>query len=151
MQTFVPYADITESCRSLDRARLGKQRVETLQLLNVVAGIKTGGWVNHPAARMWSDNPQGLAHYGAVVCKEWISRGYKDTCLEKILAVASPAEDDMPWWWGNEQVHASHRSNLMRKMPEHYGQFGWTDDPRLPYIWPTPDGRLTVGVQPVTV
>jgi hypothetical protein len=33
VQTFLPYADFAESARVLDRARLGKQRVEALQVL----------------------------------------------------------------------------------------------------------------------
>ena len=34
MNTFLPYPSIQESAQSLDRRRLGKQRIETLQLLN---------------------------------------------------------------------------------------------------------------------
>lgn len=33
MTTFLPYADFTETAKVLDRARLGKQRVETLQIV----------------------------------------------------------------------------------------------------------------------
>lgn len=35
-------------------------------------------------------------------------------------------------------MHASHRSNLLRKEPEHYTQFGWTEPPDLAYVWPVP-------------
>lgn len=35
-------------------------------------------------------------------------------------------------------MHASHRSNLLRKEPEYYTQFGWTEPPDLPYVWPVP-------------
>ena len=44
-------------------------------------------------------------------------------------------------------MHASHRSNLLRKDPEHYMQFGWTEPPDLPYVWPVPmvkDEEITV-------
>ena len=34
MQTFLPYPDFHESAKVLDMKRLGKQRVEVLQLLN---------------------------------------------------------------------------------------------------------------------
>lgn len=34
MNTFLPYPDIKKSAKSLDQKRLGKQRLETLQLLN---------------------------------------------------------------------------------------------------------------------
>ena len=36
MQTFLPVADFEESARLLDSPRLGKQRVETLQILRAI-------------------------------------------------------------------------------------------------------------------
>jgi hypothetical protein len=42
-----------------------------------------------------------------------------------------------PWWLGDNRLHSSHRSNLLRKMPDYYVQFKWTDDPAAPYWWPT--------------
>jgi hypothetical protein len=45
MQTFLPYPDFRKSAEVLDRQRLGKQRVEGLQLINSLAGITNGkGW-----------------------------------------------------------------------------------------------------------
>jgi hypothetical protein len=41
-----------------------------------------------------------------------------------------------PDWFGNKEFHASHRSNLLRKDPEFYGKYGWTEPHDLPYIWP---------------
>ena len=38
MQTFLPYADLTESLRVLDNKRLGKQRVETYQIISAITG-----------------------------------------------------------------------------------------------------------------
>lgn len=40
MQTFLPYADFRASAHVLDRQRLGKQRVETLQIMQALLGIK---------------------------------------------------------------------------------------------------------------
>ena len=135
MQTFVPYPSFQLSAMTLDRQRLGKQRVETLQLLNAITG-RSKGWVNHPATVMWRDNPHGLAAYGVAVCQEWRLRGYADTCQLKIESIMSPNGDDLPYWWGDSAVHASHRANLLRKSPEHYSKFGWTEDPTMPYVWP---------------
>ena len=42
----------------------------------------------------------------------------------------------MPPWLGNEALHASHRSNLLRKDPGFYGRYGWTEPADLPYVWP---------------
>lgn len=141
MQTFLPYPSFIDSAACLDRQRLGKQRVECLQLLNAITGI-SNGWVNHPCTKMWLKHPHALVYYSMVICLEWQSRGYKDTCLEKTRWLAYSQginldEDDwtMPLWLGNKDFHVSHRSNLLRKLPEHYGQFGWTEPDNLEYIW----------------
>lgn len=138
MQTFVPSTDIHECGHVLDRARLGKQRVETLQLIRCNLDV-AAGWKNHPAAKMWVNNVGGLIAYGVTMCDIWIARGYKDTCREKMLSYGEPDFEDMPFWWGNEKVHSSHRANLLRKDVNHYSQFGWTENPEMPYFWPTED------------
>lgn len=136
MQTFVPSEVLSECASVLDMRRLGKQRVETLQILNAIVGNGTKGWVNHPATKMWRRNVPGLIAYGLAICDEWIARGYNDTCRSKISSIARPDAEDMPEWWGDERVHSSHRANLLRKMPEHYAQFGWAESPDMPYFWP---------------
>lgn len=119
----------------LDRQRLGKQRVECLQILNAIAD-PSKGWQNHPATRMWREHPNGLAAYAVTIIDTWIGYGYKDTCRDKVTALFAPDPDDMPGWWGRDDVMLSHRSNLMRKMPAHYGQFYGSVPDDLPYVWP---------------
>lgn len=41
----------------------------------------------------------------------------------------------MPPWFGNEALHRSHRSNLLRKDESHYGSRGWQEPPTLNYWW----------------
>jgi hypothetical protein len=48
-----------------------------------------------------------------------------------------------PWWFGFEEFHISHQSNLLRKDPIHYKQFNVPND--LPYIWCKPDGTFVEG------
>jgi hypothetical protein len=83
MQTFLPYADFNESAKVLDRARLGKQRVEAIQILKTISN--GGGWAKHPAIRMWRNHEESLILYGLAICDEWISRGYKDGCKSQLL------------------------------------------------------------------
>ena len=135
MQTFLPHDSFSRSAHDLDRQRLGKQRVECLQILRALAG-ETRGWVNHPAVRMWRGHEQALIQYADAVCSEWLSRGYKDTCREKIQAYWStfPMTAALPKWLGDDAVHRSHRSNLKRKDPKHYGHYVEPAD--LEYLWP---------------
>ena len=132
MQTFLPYPDFHASAKVLDMKRLGKQRVEALQILK-------GSWPNHPASKMWRGHKRALAAYGVAVCEVWRSYGYKDSCLEKILTLAENYPEDekkMPPWLGDDTFHRSHRSNLLRKNPSHYNVF-FSDTPdNLEYVWP---------------
>lgn len=51
MQTFLPYKSFAESAACLDNKRLGKQRVEVLQILKALHN-PSYGWQNHPAVKM---------------------------------------------------------------------------------------------------
>jgi hypothetical protein len=141
LQTFLPYADFEMTAKCLDYRRLGKQRVEALQIWDVLEGIKhskngekikSNGWSNHPAVKMWKNNIGCLRKYGMVICQEWRNRGYKDT----LLPVFSICENqEKPKWLGDESFHLSHRSNLMRKDQCHYSKFFKCSN-NLEYIWP---------------
>jgi Pyrimidine dimer DNA glycosylase len=131
MQTFLPVPDFHESARLLDYRRLGKQRVETHQLLKAIHG-ETRGWVNHPAAVMWRRYAPALHAYGRAMCVEWIARGYNDSMLDRF---DDPADPKMPYWFGDPALHLSHRSNLIRKNPAHYSPLFASDPDNLPYVW----------------
>lgn len=134
MQTFLPYSNFTLSAMALDRQRLGKQRVECKQIILALTKEQYG-WKNHPAVKMWRGHTDALALYGATMCEEWIARGYNDSLLDFFAEYISD-NPKMPEWLGDWAVHSSHRSNLLRKAPDFYTQFGWGDDPSMPYYWP---------------
>lgn len=137
MQTFMPYSDFGQTARCLDMRRSGKQRVETLQILRALHDPDYG-WQNHPAVKMWRGYEQALVEYGVAICLDWRSRGYKDTCLEKISAYRDTTQllVPKPEWVYNEDLLLSHKSKLIEKLPEHYGPM-WPDvQPGLDYVWP---------------
>lgn len=151
MQTFLPYDDFRASAEVLDMKRLGKQRVETMQILSQLTGIKVNnatmepielqsrGWGNHPMTRMWRGYENALAVYGCVVSKVWQERGYNDTCYEKILIIRPEAFDSplvTPPWFGWLDFHVAHRSNLIRKDPDWYGPLFGNVPNDLEYLWP---------------
>lgn len=140
MNTFLPYESFPESAQVLDMRRLGKQRVECLQILRALLG-ETAGWRHHPAVKMWDGYECSLASYAVSICTEWIERGYADTCQLKIMELAARHglvdATHAPPWLGDAAFHASHRSNLLRKDPVYYSQFGWTEPSDLPYVWPS--------------
>ena len=150
MQTFLPYPNIWSSARCLDDKRLGKQRVECKQIL-IALGIDVGEhrgnpqsrWRNHPAVRMWRGHELVLAEYSEIMCIVWKHRGFMDSLKPQFadvktrLLAATTGWVSSPNWLGYDRLHASHRSNLLRKDAAHYGQFGWRETADLPYWWPT--------------
>jgi len=151
VQTFLPYPDFEASARALDPLRLGKQRVETLQIVRGLT-VPGYGWRHHPAVKMWRGHLEALGRYGLTCVEVWVETGRGDTCAAAItsdLAAAGitdvrsqeglAAAGALPPWLGDEDFHRSHRSALLRKDPEHYGRL-FTDVPDdLPYVWP--EGR----------
>lgn len=138
MQTFLTSTDpdpliaFVETARHLDYRRLGKQRVEALQILNTLQG-KSNGWANHPAVKMWRGYESMLERYMNAMIVEWQLRGYKNTMQLRALNNAPPPV--LPQWITKDLV-LSHRSNLLRKEPHYYRMF-WPNMPdNIPYIWP---------------
>lgn len=146
MQTFLPFADFARSAEVLDDRRLGKQRVETLQILRALH-CEDYGWGRHPAVTMWQGHTQALVSYGMAMVTAWQERGYGDTTRDNIAEFAHPhdprsqkdlATDGLlPGWVGWEPLHRSHRSALLRKNPAHYSERFPTGTPHdLEYVWP---------------
>ena len=148
MQTFLPYPDFAESAAALDPLRLGKQRVEALQIIRALTR-PAYGWKHHPAVLMWKGHEEALGRYGIEVCRVRRDRGFADTCEPKILAdlgllgVELVRDQDelaaagaLPPWLGDPQLHRSHQSALLRKDPELYGPVFPGVPADLPYVWP---------------
>ena len=163
MQTFMPYgSDFAASAIALDNQRLGKQRVECLQIINTLTG-RSEGWKNHPAVLMWDGYEDALVWYSLVVCQEWRMRGFQDTCDQKIRDAAGGLWrthipnmftwdwEPINWWCGpcrhepklpywldggvlEREMIVSHRHKLWSKDPEHYSQ--WKVLPEREYFWP---------------
>ena len=139
MQTFLPVSDFITTAKILDKKRLFKQLVESRQILATlgVELYKKNGermkatHIHHPIHRMWRDFEDSLKKYHNCILTECIFRGIKTT----IEYIPCSYSCDYPRWFGYTEFHASHRSNLLRKNPEYYGQFGWTEPDNLDYIW----------------
>lgn len=149
MQTFIPYSNFEESLRVLDLKRLGKQRVEVIQIVRALT-VPGYAWSSHPAVLMWKGYEEALGRYGLTACEVWTERGFSDSCAATIAAdlraagIAQirsyeelAANDALPPWLFDEAVQQSHRSSLLRKDLEHYGPLLPPDTPRdLDYLWP---------------
>jgi hypothetical protein len=149
MQTFTPYADFERSLRTLDQRRLGKQRVEVIQIVRALT-VPGYAWSSHPAVLMWQGYEEALGRYGLTACQVWIERGFGDTCAATITADLRAAgiteircyqelaaDGALPAWLFDDELQISHRSSLLRKDPAHYEPLFPSDTPRdLDYVWP---------------
>ena len=142
MQTFLPYASFQLSAEVLDNQRLGKQRVEAMQIIKAITGQKTlsgksyKGWIHHPCSVMWKDYVPSLKHYHNVMIDEWVKRGFKNTMLHYPDNEISELVIDLPYWFGDKHFHLSHKSNLLRKNYDYYICDSWKHIPStMPYVW----------------
>lgn len=142
MQTFLPYDDFHKSASVIDNQRLGNQCYrECFTLFN-------GGWKHHPASKMWQGHIRALAEYGFAVSLEMAGRKnkhnkhkWRDEVIRRWIpfwytAMKETPNTGKPPWLGDQKFHDAHKSNLIRKDPEHYGKL-WPDIPDdLEYVWP---------------
>ena len=150
MQTFTPYADFEQSLRTLDLKRLGKQRVEVIQIVRALT-VPGYAWSSHPAVLMWKGYEEALGRYGLTSCdgldRARVRRLLRGDDHRRPAGVRGgrasgryaelEAADALPPWLFDEALQRSHRSSLLRKDPEHYGPLFPPDTPRdLDYVWP---------------
>ncbi|MFJ3582873.1 MSMEG_6728 family protein [Streptomyces sp. NPDC090127] len=152
MQTFLPYENFSGSAAVLDPRRLGKQRVEALQVFRGLT-VPTYGWRRHPAVRMWAGYEEALVRYGLDVCGVWTAEGRVDTCAVTLMAdyrawrpsaevrgqSGLAAAGELPPWLGESAFHRSHQSALLRKDPAYYRPHFPDVPDDLPYVWPASD------------
>lgn len=131
MQTFLPYLNFYDSLLCLDNKRLGKQRVEAKQILNIVDLHINSRWKNHPAVKMWQGYSEALKLYHNLAIHIWKERRFNNTMKYKIINTKIIKPD-----WLTEEFCISHKSNLLRKDPVFYGKYNWNVPDNLPYVWP---------------
>jgi hypothetical protein len=138
VQTFLPYPDFAASARVLDVRRLGKQRVEALQIFRALT-VPTYGWKHHPAVKMWAGYEEALIRYGLAMCLEWTDAGRADTVAATLMAEWGGVPREQPELAAAGELPPSHQSSLVRKDPAHYRP-AFADVPDdLEYVWPGSD------------
>lgn len=143
MQTFITDFDMHINAKNLDNKRLGKQRVEALQIADCLL-IKVSRWKFHPATAMWKNYEAFLLHkYVSAIFLEWKNRGFKNYKCEEWYEKLNEAlkikyENKFTYQvdWINKSFIESHRSNLIKKDFNFYRNKFPSTLLDLPYIWP---------------
>lgn len=123
MQVFVPEMSYAECAQYLDNKRLCKQALECIQIMDTLLGLPTKsgkartGWFNHPAVLMWKGCEGELVSYTHAIIDEMDKRGFKTDTYLNYLNMYTLPEDSCrkPIWWGDGDIHESHKIRLAQK------------------------------------
>lgn len=135
MQTFLPYSNFTQIAITLDSKRLFNQINEAKVLIDLHDGRTDNKWKNHPAYKMWIGYVNHLKSYHNKMIKYAKERKLNVT---QDFFESDCTNENIPFFLydPDPRVILSHRSNLMRKKPDYYSQFGWKDYGINGYFWP---------------
>lgn len=160
--TFVTNDNLIDCAKNLDDRRLGKQRVEAKQLIDLLIKKQNGetkiAWENHPAALMWIGHIDALKIYYNYMVREWISRGFinnmelysineEHTLIRSYIDNTGkthllPTENKgvvFPWWFIWMPFVCSHRAALIRKDTSYFTKFKDNNIEyflKRGYVWP---------------
>ena len=157
MQTFISDTNLIKNFLNLDNKRLGKQRRESVFILEAILKQNKEGYKNHPAVKMWKGYEGYLLFvYLFVNMKIWKNKNFNNVktqedyeelsklLLNKFKCFLSKLLPFIfirkliwkkPPWITKEFIEA-HRSKLIRKKPEHYRSLFPDTKEGLEYIWP---------------
>lgn len=123
VNTFLPYGDYKKIAKVLDNKRLGKQRVEAYQIINILdnKNPNSKGWRHHPIVLQWKGYSTALKLYFNTMVDEWIKRGYTNTMVK--YEIKDPAKVQIPWFVTCKVLNLSHQASLLRKEPAYYKKY----------------------------
>lgn len=123
MQTFLPSTNFTTSSLLLDKLRLGKQIIETAQILAALEHGEGAAWLNHPATQAWRFHIPALKMYGRAMIRAYEGKHSEPGKYDKQRqAFEGPTTVTMPPWLTSDLCN-SHKGHLFRKDPEYYSSF----------------------------
>ena len=130
----LPVANFRESVRMLSPsdAELQFRTVQTILSFFRRAHLKVP-----PRIAMWINHETALKYY-----EKLLSERTKHPFFE------TPINGNLPPWFGNPEIHASHRAVLLKRNPEHYQQFGWKEKKSLLLKFPK---LTTMEIEPTLV
>jgi len=150
MQVFITNKSYEVSAMQLDSRRANKQIIECDQIYKANVGL-SNGWKNHCISRLFKSYEKELMYFAWCCYYELLDRGNKPKmpCVYSVdgvrvsyIAGLNRGITDptlligdirpthfmcLPWWL------SAMRSHLLAKDSEHYGQFGWSEQPESGY------------------
>lgn len=166
VNTFVVDSDLARNASLLDTKRLGKQRIEAKEIIDILESLDRGvipkkkGWMNHPATKMWYGYTNALKVYYNYILTEFKKRSDHNTMqyydIDVSLYYVNPyigngnfkfpfTEYSFPPWFAFPPFILAQRASLIRKSPEIYNDIFNCEEiqPYLQYgyLWPSNHGN----------
>lgn len=133
MHIYLPYPSFSKTAACFPTNFLVTQVYDAHKALLTLGGFDTAQ-MYHPMIRMWAGWELALSVYHDAMITEYLSRGGSSE-----FALLNIKKYTLPPWLGNERIHKSHQSNLIRKHPQHFRPiFGFDIPINLTYVWPLP-------------
>lgn len=133
--TLMPSIGFHKSLVLIDDARLSKQRQDVLRILRGIMGEEP--W--HISHAGWEGYEYTLGVFGMSACSVWQNqRGHRDSIAFQLHEILEGVPHDLvqPPWIGDLNFHRSHRSYLVRRMPEFYAEKFPNNPEGMPLLWP---------------
>lgn len=126
MQIFLPFKNVLEVAKCLDRRRLHKQIVECKQIIKAIKG-ETEAWKNHPIVKMYSKDLAFVQAYLDVLeCYFYttskINEEVTEEQIERLNRYNTIANSWIPSFITQEYLDTM-KGRLFIKDPIHYIQF----------------------------
>lgn len=141
MVIVVPFPNFSMCCKVLESGRLKDMLDYIDQLLGHLPPVDIK---ESRTADMWRGAPNALADYGNYIGKELLVRGEPSVLVDPFLFKLTRIPYSLPWWFGQEEFHATHRRFLSLRNPKHYGQYWEGPKPGTGYVIPWPKHNPTV-------
>lgn len=162
---FIIVPNIQLTADMMDKKRIGKQRIEVKQIIDILEEIDKNGSsksksrVSHPAIKSWIGYTNHLKVYFNIIVRKWISYGFKNNyelydiderpynivpCIfdgkTASYDISKFNQYSFPFWVSFPPFYMSHQASLCRKDPLHYR--GLLRDELKPflnngYFWPS--------------
>lgn len=122
MQIFLPYIDIINVAKCLDKRRLHKQIVECKQIIKAITG-ESEAWKNHPIVKMYSNDLEFVKMYLGVLEEYWKNNG---EVTKNLSLLNEEAKTKLPSFINNEYL-ATMKGRLYVKDSIHYANFAYCE------------------------
>lgn len=144
MMLWLTRMSLFDTMDDIDTDLLATQRVDAWQLFTSFIYDTQLVAESHPVWRCWVGYEAAVAAYGAATDAALAARSIGHGGLgmhfargiEELRTAGEEETFVMPPWTDDADVLRSHRSNMVRRWPEHYADT-WRGTPALmPYLWP---------------